>query len=107
MIKTEILSLTLTGGATYDCITPLKNDGTENALYSSITDITPTYSVIQVKAPNGGLKYKFNSGDEYVEIAAGDFLQHPYDAATPAEPCQDSIYILGAGTVKIEISYFV
>lgn len=107
MIKTEILSLTLTGGVTYDCITPLKNDGTANALYSSITDITPTYSVIQVEAPAGGLKYKMNSGSEYVEIAAGDFLQHPYESAKVNEPCKDSIYLLGSGTIKIEISYFV
>lgn len=107
MLKTAIMSLTLTGGATYDCITPRKSDGTANALYAAIADITPTYAILQVKAPSGGLKYKFNSGDEYVEIAAGDFLQQPYDIATPTEPCQDSIYILGAGTVKIEISYWV
>lgn len=107
MLKTEILSLTLTGGATYDCITPLKNDGTANTLYSSVTDITPTYSAIQIEAPSGGLKYKMNSGLEYVEIAAGDFLQHPYEAAGVNEPCKDSIYLLGSGTIKIEISYFV
>lgn len=94
MLKTIIVNQTFSGGATYDEVIP--------------TDIK-LYAQVQIKAPSTGLKYRVNGtplSPDYVPVSEDEYLQHPYDRATPQEPCADSITVLATGTIPVEIQYY-
>ena len=94
MLKTIIVNQTFSGGATYNEVIP--------------TDIK-LYAQVQIKAPSTGLKYRVNGtppSPDYVPVSEDEYLQHPYDRATPQEPCADSITVLATGTIPVEIQYY-
>jgi hypothetical protein len=91
----------------------LKTTVIDVVLTSSFAAILPAiyrdnYTLVQVKAPPGGLLYKFNSDSAFVTMVEGEMFQHPLFFQGESLGCKDVIYMKtpSTRTVQVEIHYY-
>ena len=88
MLKTKIYEIELSEA--YQAITD-----EDISYYKKIQVLNDTEEVIN---------YKFNNDTAEQELAVGDIFE--LDSLSTSEPCADTIYMQGNGTVKVELQYY-